>query len=556
MRERERVRVPRIAGIHRERGERPEDGFQATLRGGDVDAEDAAARHVEAHGAREDAGRPRRELDRPRRRDAAAHALGGGKRGNAGERRRCGLRDARDVHAARAGVRKERPEERGGGRGLARRKRPVEEEQIARLEPRKSAPGGLELGERAQRLERSGPFDLDLGRGRAEGREPRLHERGRGDAVEERDLGDDRGRPLGDAPLDADDGGPPRAHREASRFEEERVAPVDGRDAARDVARDERRDGNVADGPLEKEAREAFGRDVEAHAPRWSRGVMDVAPGRPVLSPRPRGGSRRLDAHARAVLEHSFSFLAGIGAARERRLWTDGLLTWEDYRAARRVRGIGAVAKAQHDAVLAVARAALPRDPAFFARVLPLAEHWRAFEAFGADAAYVDIETAQDGGVTVVGVHRRGRTTLLVRGRDLTADAVGAALAGATMLVTFNGASFDLPVLTRAGCAMPAVPHLDLMHALRKLGLRGGLKSIERQLGLARDDALDGLSGYDALILWARHERGERGALDTLLAYNRADVENMVPLAAYAARHLRDATVAPHLSRRSLAAFT
>lgn len=265
------------------------------------------------------------------------------------------------------------------------------------------------------------------------------------------------------------------------------------------------------------------------------------------------------------MLAHTFAFLSGIGPGREQKLWRHGIRTWDDYRAAPRVKGIGPDAKRQHDAVLAIAERALARDTvrsfsgtaeptvlpngaAFFARVLPASEHWRAYDAFAADAVYLDIETAQDGGVTVLGVHTRGASRFLVRGESLTREAATDALAGASCLVTFNGASFDLPVLRAAGVDVPTVPHVDLRYPLRRLGYRGGLKAIERALGLARGNGIDGLSGYDALILWARHERGEEGALATLLDYNRADIENLVPLARWTFDRLKDATIGPYLA--------
>jgi uncharacterized protein len=36
-----------------------------------------------------------------------------------------------------------------------------------------------------------------------------------------------------------------------------------------------------------------------------------------------------------------------------------------------------------------------------------------------------------------------------------------------------------------------------------------------------------GLNGYDAGLLWERYRRGDREAMDRLIAYNRADVVNL-----------------------------
>lgn len=244
------------------------------------------------------------------------------------------------------------------------------------------------------------------------------------------------------------------------------------------------------------------------------------------------------------MLAQSFAFLPRVGEKTERRLWTRGIRSWAEYRAADRVKGVAPPLKRQHDAVLAVAEGALAGDPTFFAKVLPSAEHWRAFGEFARDAVYLDIETtgavAGPNALTVFGAKRGdGPTRLLVRDRDLSIAAVDAALAGASMLVSFNGAAFDVPFLREWGATVPDVPHLDLLHPLRRLGFAGGLKKVERQAGLERPESVQDLSGWDAVLLWHRHELGDEEALALLLEYNRFDVEHLAPLARMAYDGLR-----------------
>jgi RNase_H superfamily len=62
---------------------------------------------------------------------------------------------------------------------------------------------------------------------------------------------------------------------------------------------------------------------------------------------------------------------------------------------------------------------------------------------------------------------------------------------------------------------------------LHRLGYRGGLKRIERQWGIIREDDVVGLNGFDAVLLWARYRCGDAAALERLMAYNRADVVNL-----------------------------
>jgi len=242
------------------------------------------------------------------------------------------------------------------------------------------------------------------------------------------------------------------------------------------------------------------------------------------------------------VLPRTFLFLPGIGPVREARLWRRGVSSWADYRALGSVRGIRPRLKERHDQLLRVAESALGRDPGFFAHALPSSEHWRAYEDFRDGAAYLDIETTGDREnlVTIVGIRYAGESRCFVRGVDYTPAAVGEFLRGATALVTFNGASFDLPVLASEGVVFPKVPSVDLRVVFHRAGYAGGLKKIEEALGFVRNDGVRGMTGYDAVKMWRRWERGgDREALDRLLDYNTADFENLVPLADFACGTLK-----------------
>jgi len=65
---------------------------------------------------------------------------------------------------------------------------------------------------------------------------------------------------------------------------------------------------------------------------------------------------------------------------------------------------------------------------------------------------------------------------------------------------------------------------------LNKLGFKGGLKKIEKDFGLCRDSDIDGVDGYEAILLWNAYQRGDKTALDTLIQYNSADIVNLKPL--------------------------
>jgi uncharacterized protein YprB with RNaseH-like and TPR domain len=143
---------------------------------------------------------------------------------------------------------------------------------------------------------------------------------------------------------------------------------------------------------------------------------------------------------------------------------------------------------------------------------------------------YLDIETSFRGEVTVVGLLRMDRGVVQLVGDAITREALLDALHGLDTMCTFNGESFDLPVLRRAfGIGLlERYRSVDLSIECRQHGIRGGLKRIEASLSIPR--RLRGVSGLDAMVLWDRWLRGDRPALDTLLAYNRDDVVNLALL--------------------------
>lgn len=204
--------------------------------------------------------------------------------------------------------------------------------------------------------------------------------------------------------------------------------------------------------------------------------------------------------------------------------------------------------KARVDDALTVAHERLrDRDSRYFRERLPERHMWRLLKDFRSGTVYLDIETtgiSVRSPVTVVGIHDGSRTHALVRGKDLDGPNLGAILSAADLVVTYNGKGFDMPVLRAQFPGwIPDVPHIDLRHVLARLGHRGGLKAIERDLGVDRDHRVEMMTGADAVYLWRLWERqGKRNALDLLLEYNAADCENLRTLADYAYERMRRQT--------------
>jgi len=234
------------------------------------------------------------------------------------------------------------------------------------------------------------------------------------------------------------------------------------------------------------------------------------------------------------MIRNSFIFLDRVGERTERNLWRSGILEWDDFLSARSVPGFGTVRKGYCDRqILKAERNLLAGNAPHFAHILPPSEHWRLYRQFKGDAVFLDIETSgYYGDVTVVGLYDGEDTKILVKGINLNGKAIREELEKHKLIVTFNGSSFDLPVLERyyPGC-IPFLPHLDLRWACQKIGYTGGLKKIEREMGIARPDELEDISGADAVSLWnAYRSSGKRKYLDKLVAYNEEDIINLQPI--------------------------
>jgi len=232
------------------------------------------------------------------------------------------------------------------------------------------------------------------------------------------------------------------------------------------------------------------------------------------------------------MIKRSFIFLDGIGDNTERRLWQMGINDWQDYIDTKTIPRISEARKEGHDNVLRKALANMEcQNDAFFASLLPCKHHWRLFQRFRDDAVYLDIETTghfQGNSTTVVGTYDGSDFNVLVKGRDLSKESIESLVEGKKMLITFYGRGFDVPVLeSEFGVRLPKI-HYDLCFAGKIIGYHGGLKRIEKQLGICRGEDTLGLSGMDAVYLWREYEkRGNEEALERLISYNKEDVVNL-----------------------------
>ena len=145
--------------------------------------------------------------------------------------------------------------------------------------------------------------------------------------------------------------------------------------------------------------------------------------------------------------------------------------------------------------------------------------------------AFLDIETSWERTITVIGIYKSGEGTTQLIAPQIERGALLDALDGVDLLFTYNGTRFDLPVIER-WLGISLVKHLrhrDLMYDCWKRKLTGGLKGVERTLGIHRDT--EGVNGLQAMNLWTAYQQGNSEALELLLRYNKEDCENLEILA-------------------------
>ena len=243
------------------------------------------------------------------------------------------------------------------------------------------------------------------------------------------------------------------------------------------------------------------------------------------------------------MLQQTFIHLPGIGPTTEQRLWREGLRHWRDLvehgdRLLHGVRG-DLARRAAEESLVHLEQG----DWKWFDAALPADAKWRAYGELRHRALYVDIET--DGGfgaeaITVIGAYDGRTARTFVADRDL--DAAREFIEGFPLVVTYNGAAFDMPLIRqRFPYNLFNHVHVDLRFPLHRLGLRGGLKVIEQLVGIERAPASRGLVGWDAVRLWREWQEGNAQSLEVLLAYNREDIVNLAPLMQLAYDRLHNA---------------
>jgi uncharacterized protein YprB with RNaseH-like and TPR domain len=246
------------------------------------------------------------------------------------------------------------------------------------------------------------------------------------------------------------------------------------------------------------------------------------------------------------MLRHTFCHLPGVGEKTEQRLWAAGLTTW-DVVLQQEPDRVGTTRRLPGSFLRESVAHHSAGNAAWFGEHLSAAQSWRLFGDFRESCAYLDIETtgmASNDHITTICLYDGRSIRTYVYGQNLADFARD--VQAYRLLVTYNGKSFDLPVLRRCLRCDFNQAHIDLRHILASLDLRGGLKNCERLVGLQRP-GMQEIDGFVSVLLWRDfRRRKDPKSLETLLAYNIQDTVNLERLMVHAFnRKLAGLTSAP-----------
>ncbi|MBW2994930.1 ribonuclease H-like domain-containing protein [Candidatus Woesearchaeota archaeon] len=246
------------------------------------------------------------------------------------------------------------------------------------------------------------------------------------------------------------------------------------------------------------------------------------------------------------MIQNSFIFLDKISEKKEKLLWQQGITNWNRFLEAEEINGISKSRKTFYDIQLRRAKTALKEmHSSFFINKLPSDENWRLYDHFKDQCCFLDIETNGVGPgsyLTLIGLFDGYETKTMIQGINFDAKQLMKELSKYKLIVTFNGATFDIPFLKkRYPKLLPDIPNLDLKSACTKIGLKGGLKHIEKKLGIERKNKIvHGMNGGDAYRLWRMYRAsGNKYYLKILIEYNEEDCINLKWIADYAVKKLR-----------------
>jgi len=244
------------------------------------------------------------------------------------------------------------------------------------------------------------------------------------------------------------------------------------------------------------------------------------------------------------ILKNTFMHVPGVGRETEHQIWKNDILSWGEFIDNHHKLDLGLSRRELIcDYLDKSIKAHENKNYEFFINNLPINFHWRAYNELKNNCCFLDIETTGldrvNDDITLIGLYNGHKSKIFVNGENM--DQFQNEIKKYPMIVTFNGRCFDVPFIKSK---FPNIGlnkfHIDLRFAMRNIGYTGGLKLIEKNIGIQRDDDLQEVDGFEAVRLWYRYKKGDKSALDLLIKYNTADIENLKTMMNFAFDKLKE----------------
>jgi len=239
-------------------------------------------------------------------------------------------------------------------------------------------------------------------------------------------------------------------------------------------------------------------------------------------------------------IKSTFIHLNKIGIKTENKLWKKNILTWDDYQTNIEYKNLffDKFSSKLWESFQALDNKHID----FFTKTLPKKEYFRLALSFPQDVLFFDIETTglsrYYDHITMIGWSLNGEYEYYVHGINQE-DKLRDVLTRAEIIVTFNGAIFDIPFIKNYFNNIETpLCHIDLRFLAKSVDLSGGQKAIENQIGFKRTKSLKNTDGYMATVLWDEYKWGKKSSLEKLIAYNHSDVEGMKAILDYCIKEI------------------
>ncbi|MDY6863899.1 MAG: ribonuclease H-like domain-containing protein [Thermodesulfobacteriota bacterium] len=234
------------------------------------------------------------------------------------------------------------------------------------------------------------------------------------------------------------------------------------------------------------------------------------------------------------MLKNTFIHIPGVGFKTEKKIWEKDIFSWDDFFKKFKSIGFTKEMNSRITQYLNLSNDALTGvDIKFFAETMPKFQMWRLYKEFEYNTVFLDIETTGlsllNDDITIIGLFDGKDTKIFIK--DQNFHNFMEKIQEYLLLVTYNGSNFDIPFIwkTFKSIALPPV-HIDLRYLLRRVGYSGGLKAIEKKVGIPRNWEVENVDGFEATLLWREYLKGNLKALELLIKYNIEDIKNLKKL--------------------------